>query len=317
MEKKTECEIVQDLLFGYVDNTLNEESKKLVEKHLSECEACRERLKEIRNDIKENEVTQQKEIDYLKKIRRKSKIKSIFIAIGIILIIVLAIYINKFIKINIIMKNANKTLKAQNYYSERCEFLSNGEISVVTKLYYKDGKYKRVSETYSEDGKQVNYTIYGEAGTDERITLYENTKKAVVSKGDISKIANKEENIKWHRFSEIERNSLFLNLGKAFIMSINTDTYNYGKEYYVLRNQFEQNQRWEIWVDKQTGLVIREVNREGSKTFFEGTDVVKNINDNIQQYKYDFNIVTDEDVKIPDYSSYSIELIDESETYSY
>ena len=41
MERKTECEIVQDLLLGYVDGVLNAESKKLVEKHLSECEKCR------------------------------------------------------------------------------------------------------------------------------------------------------------------------------------------------------------------------------------------------------------------------------------
>ena len=37
MNKKTECEIVQDLLLGYVDDVLNTESKKLVEKHLLEC----------------------------------------------------------------------------------------------------------------------------------------------------------------------------------------------------------------------------------------------------------------------------------------
>ena len=67
MEKKTECEIVQDLLLGYVDETLNKESKKLVEKHLIECENCSERLKEIREDIKENQNNQKKEIDYLKK----------------------------------------------------------------------------------------------------------------------------------------------------------------------------------------------------------------------------------------------------------
>ena len=47
MEKKTECEIVQDLLLGYVDETLNKESKKLVEKHLIECENCSERLKKV------------------------------------------------------------------------------------------------------------------------------------------------------------------------------------------------------------------------------------------------------------------------------
>ena len=40
MEKKKECEIVQDLLLGYVDETLNKESIILVEKHINECESC-------------------------------------------------------------------------------------------------------------------------------------------------------------------------------------------------------------------------------------------------------------------------------------
>ena len=59
MEKKTECKIVQDLLLGYVDDVLNEESKKVVEKHLSECDMCQKRLKDIKNDIEDNEITQE------------------------------------------------------------------------------------------------------------------------------------------------------------------------------------------------------------------------------------------------------------------
>ena len=96
MEKKKECEIVQDLLLGYVDETLNKESINLVEKHLNECESCRERLNEIREDINESQHNQQKEIDYLKKIRIKSKVKSVLIAISIIVIVIFILYINKF-----------------------------------------------------------------------------------------------------------------------------------------------------------------------------------------------------------------------------
>lgn len=163
MEKKTECEIVQDLLLGYVDEILNKESKKLVEKHLIECKNCSERLKEIREDIKENQNNQKKEIDYLKKIRRKSKIKSVLIAIGVILLVIFILYMNKFIKINSIMSNANKNLKSQNYYSEKQEMLGNGEVA-IGKLYYKDGKYKCVNEIYSDEETKVQSIIYG--GTD-------------------------------------------------------------------------------------------------------------------------------------------------------
>lgn len=310
MEKKTECEIVQDLLLGYVDETLNKESKKLVEKHLIECENCSERLKEIREDIKENQNNQKKEIDYLKKIRRKSKIKSVLIAIGVILLVILILYMNKFMKINSIMSNANKTVKSQNYYSERQEMLGNGEVA-IGKLYYKDGKYKNVNEIYSDEETKIQSIIYGEVGTDERIEINEENKTKIIRKGEISKIFNTEENIKCYRFGEQERNSLIANLGKAYIMSIDTDTYDVGKEYYILRNQFEQDQRWEVWIDKETGLVIREIQRDGEKRFITGTDIVKEVRDCTTIYKYELNIVKDEDVKVPEDSTYKIEYINE------
>ena len=77
----------------------------------------------------------------------------------------------------------------------------------------------------------------------------------------------------------------------------------------MLRNQAEQAQRWEIWVDKETGLVLREINRDGSKTFIPGTNITKEVNDVTITYDYSFNTVTDEDVQVPDYSSYKVENI--------
>ena len=116
MEKKVECKIVQDLLLGYVDNVLNEESKNLVEKHLAECSICRNKLEEIKSDIKENDNTQKKEIDYLKKIRRNSIIKSIIIAISIIIATFFIIILSKFIIINNIFVKGEKTLQTENFY---------------------------------------------------------------------------------------------------------------------------------------------------------------------------------------------------------
>lgn len=311
MEKKNECEIVQDLLLGYVDEILNKESKSLVEKHLSECENCRERLKEIREDINGNQNNQKREIDYLKRIRIKSKIKSVIIAISIILIVIFILYMNKFIKISVMMNKADKTLEAQNYYSEKQEIIGDGKVA-ISKLYYKNGKYKNINEIYSDEGTKIQSIVYGEVGKDERTEIDESSKKKIIRKGEISKTFNTEENIKCYRFGEEERNSLLANLGKAFIMSIDTDTYDVGKEYYILRNQFEQDKRWEVWIDKETGLVIREIQRDGEKRFFEGTDIVKEIRDCTTIYKYELNIVKDEDVMIPNSSEYSLEYVNEN-----
>ena len=310
MEKKSECEIVQDLLLGYVDETLNKESKNLVEKHLIECETCRQRLEEIKEDMKLNQESQKKEIDYLKKIRRKLRIKSVLIAFAIIILVIIVIYISKFLTISNIMSKADKSAESQNFYSESQQIIDNGKV-FVHKVYYKDGKYKQTSEIYSDDGVEVLSTEYGEVGTDKRINISDKEKLVTIYSGDFTSIKNKEENIKWVRFTNDERNSIIANLGKAVIMSIGDGRYSDGKHCYILRNKFEQEQKWELWIDKETGLAIKEINRDGQISYIAGTDIVKEVKDFVQDYKYEFDIVTDDDVKLPDYSTYKVEYITE------
>lgn len=306
MKKEIECKVVEDLLFGYVDKTLNNESKKIVENHLKDCKDCKEKLNEILEENKQNEKIQQREIDYLKKIKTKSRIKSILIAIGIIILILILLYLIKFIRISNIMGKAERSLKSQNYYCEKQE--NSGEDSVsVSKTYYKDGKYKRTNEIYSDNGKELISTEYGEVGSDERKLVSERDKTVTVYKGDISKILNKEENVKFDRFTLEERKMVYANLGKAFLMSMESDSYDSNKEYYILRYKFDKRNTWEVWLDKETGLVIREINRGGSVVYIPGTEIVKKESDIIEKYKYDFGIVNDEDVSVPDFSGYKVE----------
>lgn len=88
---KKECEIVQDLLFGYNDETLRKSSKELVEKHLANCEECQDALKEIQEDTHKEEK-KEKEIDYLKKINTKISKKNIIIKVVLILITVIILF---------------------------------------------------------------------------------------------------------------------------------------------------------------------------------------------------------------------------------
>ncbi len=304
MKNKKECEIVQDLLVNYADGILNQESKKLVEKHLSECEECREKLKFIQEDIKEKNSKEQIELDYLKKIRLKTKIKSILLALVIIFLIFFILFLNKFIKINSLMNRAEKSLQSSNFYKETTEILFDNQTK-IKKEYFKDNKYKFVTEIYSDDGVETNLIEYADIDSDERIYIYEKDKKAVIEKGDISEIKNDINNIKYVPFIT-DRDNLFAKVGTTFVYSINTDTFDYGKEYYIFKNKTENN-IWEIWIDKETGLPIKEINRGGNKIFFTGTNVIKEVRDNIQEYKYEFNKVTDEDVHVPDLSNYTVE----------
>lgn len=86
---KKECEIVQDLIFGYCDGTLNLASKELVEKHLVKCEECKRVYEEIKKDKKMDD--DKFEIDYLKRVNKKLKRKKIMIVISSICIVLLVV----------------------------------------------------------------------------------------------------------------------------------------------------------------------------------------------------------------------------------
>ena len=94
-------------------------------------------------------------------------------------------------------------------------------------------------------------------------------------------------------------------------MSVTTDNFGSNKEYYVFKNQFEKTLSSEIHIDKETGLPIKQIGFSGEKIFYPGTDVLKEIRDTMQEYKYKFDIVTEEDVTVPDLSNYKVEYIKE------
>ena len=309
MEKKNECDIVQDLLLSYCDDTLSNSSKKLVENHLKDCVNCQAKLKTIRDDIKQNHDNEIEEIDYLKKIRRKTRIKSIVWAICIILFIFLVFYIYNFSIVNSIANKATKNLNYENFYRESMTVGSNDLTSLV-KTYYKDGKYKMVFETYSDEGKKVDFVKYATVDSDEYINLYENNKEVTIYKGDVYKLFNSENHIKFSPFvSDLTRFFVY-RLSVPFIMSISSDTFDVGREYYVFKNRFSSNDNWEMWVDKETGLTVREISRNSTKSFYPGTNVTKSVSDTITSYSYECDCVTDEDVAVPSLEGYTVTTVE-------
>ncbi len=85
-----ECEIVQDLLFGYNDGTLRKSSKELVEGHLRKCNECKQILEEIQKESSKLDETMQ--IDGLKKVNRRLKIKTIVIYVSLILLALIILF---------------------------------------------------------------------------------------------------------------------------------------------------------------------------------------------------------------------------------
>lgn len=69
------CDIVQDLLPSYVDGILSDTSTCAVAKHLQSCKACHDMYDDMVTDElrQDNTDQQEKEIDYLKKVRSKTR----------------------------------------------------------------------------------------------------------------------------------------------------------------------------------------------------------------------------------------------------
>ena len=93
---KKECAIVQDLLVLYEDDCLQEESRKMVEAHIAECQECRwvyeasEKMQDIQVQTQtESDLQIQKSASQImKKIKRRTTLKAV---IGIVLIVAVII----------------------------------------------------------------------------------------------------------------------------------------------------------------------------------------------------------------------------------
>ena len=69
MKNDLTCGVVRDLLPSYVENLLGEESKEAVDRHLETCPECRER-KEAMAAPAEEAAEPEKEVDYLKRVKK-------------------------------------------------------------------------------------------------------------------------------------------------------------------------------------------------------------------------------------------------------
>lgn len=287
---KKECEIIEDLLFGYSDGTLNAESKKLVEEHLKGCDECKKKLETIK---KENNFTNDevKVLKYFKKFRRKNMIKTMLAVIGVLVLVVLGIYLRKVFIISKIQTKIKDLYSSNNLYTEQVSLTGDGNTSILKK-YYKDNKSKDVTIFCSDSGETIFMTNYSDFEKNRivRVTNYTNTYKI-------------EEN---QKFNEMTFKTIYLDLYDAFLtskfeiafsMDIEEIENTWGK-YYVFTDIEDKAKSYELWIDVETLLPVRTVEKEARISFYDGTEIVKEISDEITLYNFSFDTVTDEDVEI-------------------
>ncbi|MGE7925837.1 zf-HC2 domain-containing protein [Viridibacillus arvi] len=92
--------VFKDLVPSYIENLTSEETNKQIEKHMEQCEDCRQFVKDMQEDLLVGRTREQekedKNIDYLKKVRSKNR-KKIFTIVGTLLSIFFIISIGCYI----------------------------------------------------------------------------------------------------------------------------------------------------------------------------------------------------------------------------
>lgn len=98
---KISCEIIRDLLPVYHDGVCSNESRQMIEEHLSECENCRAELKAMDDmliipDKKQNLAGAEAVKELSKKWKKgmfKSLLKGIFITLVVVILFILVLYL--------------------------------------------------------------------------------------------------------------------------------------------------------------------------------------------------------------------------------
>ena len=83
MKNKIPCEIIRDLLPSYIDELTSEETNTMVKDHLLSCEGCRETAKRMGKAEEIITEEDEKEIDFLKKSKKKQK-RNLFFVIALV-----------------------------------------------------------------------------------------------------------------------------------------------------------------------------------------------------------------------------------------
>ncbi len=100
-EYKIPCELIQDLIPLYVDGLTSDVTSSYMQEHFLTCAACQKKYEMMTQTIAANEdevkIKEQKEIDYLKKVKKSSRKKLLIGFVSAVLIILVAAFVKVYL----------------------------------------------------------------------------------------------------------------------------------------------------------------------------------------------------------------------------
>ena len=159
MNNNFPCDIIRDLLPGYIDEILSETGTNTVQEHLAECEACHKTYLEMKEDwTSETEVKERIVLDGFKKIRRRTR--TLKIALGAALSLLLLFTLSIFVKVFVIGKPLSTheieiSAEKLSYDEETDRLTISGTVNLAS------CRVTRVEWQQSEEDKnEVNILVY-------------------------------------------------------------------------------------------------------------------------------------------------------------
>lgn len=126
-QNKRKCKIVQDLLANYVENLTDEVTNEYIQEHIKTCDECRKALQNVNTEIQVEDLHQDREIKYLKRVRKETQRTIMIVSLVIIIIascIVWYVYTHAEMQVN-----DYRFLRAS-YVSENKEETKDGKFMV-------------------------------------------------------------------------------------------------------------------------------------------------------------------------------------------
>lgn len=210
--------------------------------------------------------------------KKKMKLcKKILIVIAILILLVMIITIRKFIIISNLEKISKNIQNCKNFHAEA--YTIQGNNVNIRKIYNKDSKCLTTIQAFGIDiTEKRELTTYEDENSTITVVQSGKTKIAFL---DRETLGGNDGIYTFSTNGMSNVNKFFFSL----LIKIKTEECN-NKECYLIETQ----QGWKIWVDKQTGIIVREINENS-----------------ITDYNYKFDIVKDEDIIKPDISDCKIQ----------
>lgn len=171
-QSNRDCKIVRDLLPNYIENLTDEVTNEYINEHIAKCPECAQALKDMNGEIKLEVINQDKEIKYLKKVKRR--VKQTIALVSLIVIIVASCIIGyvyeeskvevnnyTFLKGSYVIENKDESVDGKLYCTLIGIFDENGKccsVRVIEEGYKQEKLIDKLNHTGTESF--MNYEIY-------------------------------------------------------------------------------------------------------------------------------------------------------------